>query len=290
MLEAPAAAYDRAGVTHNDQCVQTTAGGRAVVRDLEGNQLQTAGGPLTDPPEAAETCSRQPGVRLEGIEALSSHGMTMYYTWPLEHGGQSPGFIAAGELASAPALNGADAAGNGAPAPPAPGEPAYAITPQDIAHEQRYEGPTHPGPTHRGPTHPGPTHPGSGSWYTYSVYGRPVGGARFALMTWSWIDVAGGGIARAAVAEGELFHPSNVEPITLATSAGAGQPANGAVTARYGYVEDDVQRVYGWMVSSHTFGETCFDHMAYVGGGPALPATLCPEGMLRDSIGDAPSL
>jgi hypothetical protein len=148
----------------------------------------------------------------------------------------------------------------------------YAIAPQDIAHEQRYQG------------------PGGGLWYTYSVYGRPVGGARFALMTWSWVDVVGGGIARAAVSQGERFHPADVSPISLDTSAGEGQPTNGEVTARYGYVWDGVQRVYGWMVASHTFGETCFDHMAYAGGGPPLAGTLCPEGMLRDSIGDAPML
>ncbi len=256
--------YDKPGVRHNEQCVQSPADKRVLVRDLEGQALETYGGALSDPMQLGETCSRQAGVRLEGIESLSSHGITMYYTWPLEAGQQSPGLIAAGELASPPTLDAGDAAGNGAPAPPAPGAPAYAITPQDVAHEQRYQG--------------------GSRWYTYSVYGRPVGGARFALMTWSWIDVRGGGIARAALAEGELFYPADVAPITLDTSAGAGQPANGTVTARYGYAWDGGARVYGWMVTSHTFGATCFDHMAYVGGGPSLAGTLCPEGMLRDSI------
>jgi len=106
-------------------------------------------------------------------------------------------------------------------------------------------------------------------------------------MTWSWIDVRGGGIARAALAEGELFYPADVAPITLDTSAGAGQPANGMVTARYGYAWDGRARIYGWMVTRHTFAGTCFDHMAYVGGGPALAGTLCSEGMLRDSIENA---
>jgi len=268
--DAPAAAYDKPGVRHNEQCVQSTDGKRVVLRDLEGDPLETYGGALSDPMQLGETCAREAGIRLEGIESLSRPGIAMYYTWPLEAGQQAPGFIAAGELASQPALDAADAAANGAPAPPAPGEPAYALTPQDIAHEQRYEG--------------------GRRWYTYSVYGRPVGGARFALMTWSWIDVRGGGIARAALAQGELFYPADVAPITLHTSAGEGQPANGTVTARYGYAWDGVERIYGWMVSSHTFGETCFDHMAYVGGGPALAGTLCPEGMLRDSIANVPPL
>jgi len=282
--ELPSALYDKPGVIHNEQCVHSTDDQPVPVRDLEGNPLETYGGAVSDPMQQGETCALAPGVRLEGIESLSGGGLAMYYSWPLEGGLQFPGFIAAGELASQPALDPADAAGNGAPAPPAPGEPVYAIVPQDIAHEQRYEGPAGT------PARRRRARPGAGRWYTYSVYGRPVGGARFALMTWSWVDVSGGGIARAAVSQGELFHPADVSPISLYTSAGAGQPANGEVTARYGYVWDGVQRVYGWMVVSHTFGETCFDHMAYAGGGPPLAGTLCPEGMLRDSIEDVPLL
>lgn len=72
---------------------------------------------------------------------------------------------------------------------------------------------------------------------------------------------------------------------TLASVIG-GLPANGSVTARYGYVSNGSERLYGWMVSSHTFEGMCFDHMAYAGGGPPLAGTLCPADALSDSIGD----
>lgn len=266
--EAPARLYDRPGVSHNSQCLQTVAGASVPVRDLQGHQLQTAAGPVVDPPEARETCAARAGVRLEGIEAVRAGALTLYYSWPFEGGAQASGFIAAGQLVGAPSLVAADAAGNGAPAPAAVGEPLYAIAPEDIASVQRYRG------------------PGGGRWYTYSVYGRPLGAAAFALMSWSWVDVLGGGIARAAVSEGELFHPARVQAITLASAPAEGAPPDGSVTARYGFVQTGSERLYGWMVSSHTFEGLCYDNMAYAGGGPPLAATLCPEGALADSIGD----
>jgi hypothetical protein len=267
LAPAPASLYDKPGVRHNEQCLPTLGGASVLVRGLEGEQLRTLAGPVSEPPEARETCAAGAGVRLEGIEAVTAGSLRMYYSWPLEGGQQASGFIAGSELAGAPLLEAAAAAGNGQPAPAAPGEPVYAVRPEDIASVQRYAGPS------------------TGDWYTYSVYGRPLGGAAFALMTWSWIGVAGGGIARAAVPEGALFHPSDVQPITLASAPG-GLPANGSVTARYGYVSNGSERLYGWMVSSHTFEGMCFDHMAYAGGGPPLAGTLCPADALSDSIGD----
>jgi hypothetical protein len=227
-------------------------------------------GPLADPPERGETCVA-PGIRLQGIEAVATKTMTMYYSWPLEGGGQVPGFIAAGELAVAPAVNASGAAGNGTPAPPSVGEPAYAVAPEDIASEQRYQGPL------------------TEHWYTYSVYGRSVGAARFALLMWSWIDVGGGGIARAAVAEGERFYPADVQPITTVSSSGAGQPTNGTVTVRYGYVFSGVEKLYGWMVTNHTFDGICYDHLIYAGGGAPLAGTLCPSASAGAAVGDSPT-
>jgi hypothetical protein len=269
--EAPASVYDRAGVTHDEQCVRPAVA-RVAVRDVAGTQLQTQAGPVSERGEAREACATAAGVRMEGIEATRAGAMTMYYSWPLEGGGQAAGFVAASELAWAPRVDGAAAAGNGVAAPSAAGQPEYAVTPQDIAFEQRYEGPS------------------TGRWYTYSVYGRPLGGARFALLSWSWVDVRGGGIARAAVAEGQRFYPADVQPITLTSAPGAGRPGNGTVTVRYGYVWSGSEREYGWMVTSHTFRGLCFDHMTYVGGGAALAGMLCPQGALRDAIADVSPL
>lgn len=225
--EEPSSTYDKAGVEHNEQCIKTTSGKRVVVRGVNGKQLHAAAGALTDPPEKTETCKSAAGVRIQGIEAVKAGGMTMYYTWPFEKGEQSPGFVAASELESSPSVNIAYAHGNGASAPLG-AEPYYKIAPAKIETEQGYKG--------------------GETWYTYSVYGEPVGGAKFALMTWSWINVSGGGIARAAVEEGESFYAANVRPITENSYNKAGA-ADGTVTARYGMVnsgEKLVSRLSGF--------------------------------------------
>ncbi len=284
MLGAPAAraqglsaaAYDRSGMTHNIQCIATRGGRPVAVRDVEGAPLQALGDghplQLADPPlhRLAEAGSRR-CIRIQALEALNAAGLRMYYTWPLEPDevapgspAQYPGLVAASELAETPTLDTALARAYGRPAPAAPGEPAYVITPADMnAPEQLYRGPS------------------SGRLYSYSPYGRDVGGARFALLTWTWIDADGGGIARAAVAEGERFYPSDVEPIEQRSVAADGHTVNGEVTARYGYVAHGGERTYGWMVTSHVVllaaGARCIDQMRYAGGGPALARMLCPE-------------
>jgi hypothetical protein len=270
-------AYDRAGVSHNEQCVKTTEDRSVVVRDVEGNQLQTSAGPVTDPPEQAEICSDGAGIRFQGIESVSAKGMTMYYTWPFGGGGQAPGFVWVNELTSVPTVHLRYAKSNGATAPPAPGEPVYWITPTTISHEMCY---SNVSAENKIPSD-------CGAWYEYAPYGEPISGARFTLMTWSWIDVSGGGIARAAVAEGELFYPANVQPISLPSTSGENRPENGRVTVRYGYVPNGTEKVYGWMVTSHVFDGVCHNHMAYAGGGAPLSATLCP-GQPEATAGSGP--
>ena len=270
------AAYDRSGMTHNIQCIATNGDRPVAVRDVEGEPLRVlAGGrsqQLADPPLHALA---EPGgrrcIRIQGLEALDASGLRMYYTWPFEPdevargaAAQYPGLVAASELAEAPALDRGLARAYGRPAPAAPGEPAYVIAPADMnAPEQLYHGPS------------------SGRLYSYSPYGKDVGGAQFALLTWTWIDAAGGGIARAAVAEGERFYPADVEPIEQHSVAADGHTVNGEVIARYGYVAHGSERTYGWMATSHVVllaGETrCVDQMRYAGGGPALAGTLCAE-------------
>jgi len=264
--EASSQIYDKAGVSHNEQCIKTAGHESVVVRDVQGNQAQASAGPVTDPPEQTETCSDGAGIRFQGIESVSAKGMTMYYTWPFGGGKQAPGFVWVNELSSLPTVSMEYAQGNGTTAPPALGEPAYEITPATISHAMCYQGVSI---SNKGPSD-------CGTWYEYAPYGEPVGGAKFALMTWSWIDVSGGGIARAAVAKGELFYPADVKPISLPSTSGENQPENGRVTVRYGYVFNGSEKLYGWMVTSHIFNGVCYNHMTYAGGGPPLSATLCP--------------
>jgi hypothetical protein len=271
--EEAASVYNKEGVKHNEQCF-APAGKSVVVRGVNGNQLQAAGGPVTEPPEEKETCSGKAGIRIEGIEATKAQGMTMYYTWPLEHGNQSAGFVSSSELnehelASKLSLKSGDAAGNGAAAGRVPGEPYYKITPAQIEKSQEYKG--------------------GNTWYTYSVYGLPIGGARFAMMTWSWINVNEGGIARAVAEEGESFYPGNVEPITTHSHGGENEPENGTVTVRYGYLNSGEKLVWGWMVTSHTYEGVCSNNMSYAGGATPLPGTLCPGVSTGEATGKTPT-
>lgn len=263
--EEEASVYDKGGVKHNEQCINPSVT-EVILRDVKGNQLTSSNlGALKERRAAPEKCAKESrgGVQVDGIEAISASAGSMYYSWPGQEApsGQYEGFIAASELEKAPNLNSEDGAGNGkAPSSgDAPGSPEYVITPTDISKEQHYKGIS----TER--------------LYLYAPYGKPVSGANFALMTWSWVNVSGGGIARAAVAAGDRFYPSNVKPITMTTYNAAGEAQNGSVTARYGRVSTGSPKsIYGWMVTSHTFGESCYNHMEYVGGGPVLAHTLCP--------------
>jgi hypothetical protein len=272
-----AAAYDRDGVAHNIECIATRNGGPVPVRNVEGEPLSVLQGgarlQLSDPPLHLLAAPRaRPCIRIQAIEAIDSRGMKLFYTWPFEPSEvatgapqQYPGLVWGGELAAEPELDSPDGERYGLPAPAAPGEPAYAVTPADIdIPEQMYRGPS------------------TGAFYSFSPYGKDVGGAQFALLSWTWVDAAGGGIGRAAVSEGERFYPANVKPIVLASVASDHSSDNGSVTARYGYVRHGAQRTYGWMAMSHVVlvnGEArCIDQMEYAGGGPALADALCPPG------------
>jgi hypothetical protein len=256
----PASSYDRPGATHNTQCVPTKSDAAVAVRDAEGRQLVNDHGAVTSTPEQREACAaaRVSGLQLDGLEAVSAGGAEAFYSWPGDPvRSQSEGFIAASELAGRPLLDAQDEAENGRPAPDAPGSPVYRITPIAFDNAQEYFGEA------------------SGRWYAYDPYGLSTGGARYALMTWSWVDVAGGGIGRATVAEGAQFFPSDVEPIETTTYGGSLERPNGSVTARYGRIATGAGPLYGWMVMSHTDEGSCVDHMAYAGGGPPLPHALC---------------
>jgi hypothetical protein len=272
--ERPAGAYDRDGVSHNIQCIPTRDDRAVVLRDVEGEPLTAIRDgsevQLSDQPlRALARPGARPCLRIQAIEAVVANGMSMYYTWPFEPQevaagapAQYPGLVRGAELAARPVLDSGETRSYGLAAPAAPGSPAYVVTPQDInVPQQLYAGPS------------------TGRYYSYSPYGKDVGGARFALMTWTWIDADGGGIARLPVAAGELFYPANVAPIDLQSVAADEHTPNGSVDARYGYVRHGAERSYGWMVTSHVVGsegqERCVDQMEYAGGGPALAGTLC---------------
>jgi hypothetical protein len=264
---------DWPGATHaNDQCVELEQN-KAVLRDIEGNPLRNSeSSEITITPNTkSETCkaSGKNGVQITGIESIETgSGLTLYYSWSgLSNISQESGFIAASELETTPTSVRADSGKgadtgelNGEPAPLPAGEPRYRIVSAAIPLAQGYFG--------------------GNTWYTYAPYGLPgCCDSHFSLMTWSWIDVSGGGITRANVAEGAYFYPSTV-PFKRLTSANTKHEPNGEVTAVYGEVSSGGETVWGWMVARASYyipgaESGCHNHMQYVGGGSPVAGLLC---------------
>ena len=221
--EGSPSAYDRPGMSHEIQCIASRDGAPVVLRSIEARQLTAVQAgrriALSEPPlQPQAQPDSGPCVRIQAIEPLQAQGMRMYYTWPFEPGEvargaapQYPGLVWQGELARPPRLESAEAAEYGQPAPSAPGEPEYRVTPADINDPQQL---------YRGPS--------TGALYSFSPYGKDVGGAEFALLSWTWVDVDGGGIARAAVSGGNCSTPPTSRRSCRTASRRAGRRSTAA--------------------------------------------------------------
>jgi len=101
----------------------------------------------------------------------------------------------------------------------------------------------------------------------YAIYGSPstdLGpaadrsrGIRYTMLTWSWINVHGGGVARALVRNGERFRRClDVPAIRLASVRDAQTKTHtGWVEAAYGAIPaGHEQLLYGWLISAHRHG------------------------------------
>jgi hypothetical protein len=101
----------------------------------------------------------------------------------------------------------------------------------------------------------------------YAIYGDPsedlgtpedrARGVKYSMLTWSWINTRGGGVARALLHDGEEFYLcTDVPRIQLASVAEAEKKTpTGWVTAVYGAVRaGDGSWLYGWAVSAHQHG------------------------------------
>ena len=98
----------------------------------------------------------------------------------------------------------------------------------------------------------------------YAIYGDPsedlgtpadrARGVKYSMLTWSWINVRGGGVARALLYDGEAFYPCSDVPVIQLTSVADAQSKTptGWVAAVYGAVRaGDGSWLYGWTVSAH---------------------------------------
>ncbi|HEX6535323.1 MAG TPA: hypothetical protein VF041_12070 [Gemmatimonadaceae bacterium] len=100
----------------------------------------------------------------------------------------------------------------------------------------------------------------------YAIYGSPAEdlgpaadrarGVKYTMLTWSWINVRGGGVARALIEDGASFYPcTDVPPIRLASVSDARtRTITGWVEAVYGAIRSGDGWLYGWIVSAHRHG------------------------------------
>jgi len=110
----------------------------------------------------------------------------------------------------------------------------------------------------------------------YAIYGDPsedLGpgadrerGVKYTMLTWSWINTRGGGVARALVPDGARFYRcTDVPVITLTSVADAEHKTpTGWVEARYGAIRaGDGAWLYGWLVARHLHAadRTIVDHL-----------------------------
>jgi len=101
----------------------------------------------------------------------------------------------------------------------------------------------------------------------YAIYGDPpeslgppsdrARGVKYTLLDWSWINVRGGGVARALIRNGDRFYRcADVPPILLSSVAEAQtKTPTGWVEAVYGAIHTgDGGWLYGWTVYAHRHG------------------------------------
>jgi hypothetical protein len=108
----------------------------------------------------------------------------------------------------------------------------------------------------------------------YAIYGDPsedLGtpadrrrGIRYTMLTWSWINTRGGGVARALVKDGAEFRRCKDVPAIRLTSVAdaATQAPTGWVEAQYGAIRSGERWLYGWIVAEHRHGgEMVVEHL-----------------------------
>jgi hypothetical protein len=166
--------------------------------------------------------------------------------------GELPASALAGDLPAPWPSSG----GRGAPCRLAD-EPAYEARVRSIPSEMKYK-------------RPQDVPSGNTSGATFMHYGDPgadQGDRRdihYSYLTWSWVNVSGGGMVRTLIAPGAVMRACDVAPITMSSWDKQGA-VNGRVTARYVRIVAGNCPLYGWVAWTHElFGD---------GVGPVAHAT-----------------
>ena len=89
-------------------------------------------------------------------------------------------------------------------------------------------------------------------------YGDPAAGQgkrgdiHYSVLCWSWLNARGGGMVRALVRDGQVFHRCDVKAITFGSWNKAGE-TNGEVVAVYGKTLQGNDWLFGWVIHSHRY-------------------------------------
>lgn len=111
-----------------------------------------------------------------------------------------------------------------------------------------------------------PNHPGDVN--VVSQYAVSPVDAHYAYLSWSttWDSqhkrpLHGGGIVRSLVEDGTTFHAAKVNDVVMPAFSSDKKPI-GKITWSYGFVRQNGERVFGWMIKSHQrTGEAAVTHL-----------------------------
>ena len=187
-------------------------------------------------------------VRLDYHEAIPSpRGSLVFHRGGLgyvDRANVKYGALATSDLAQPLPNPTPSGGGRGAACELAP-EPAYLATIRSVPPRMKYK-------------RPQDIPSGNNSGASFLHYGDPASdqGDRhdihYSYLTWSFVNVRGGGMVRALIAPGKIVRTCDVEPVTMDSYDKNGD-VNGTVTARYVRITVGSCPLYGWMMWSHDY-------------------------------------
>jgi hypothetical protein len=270
----PASTYDTPGQRHNDKCVRLARGLTAInLRYLSGAQT---GFQLSNALAFSDGSCATGQVRLDLHEVVRVPTTAGTYDPSLRpheqlvfHRGGSGyadaqnvryGQLAVSQLSGKLPKPVPSGGNRGAACPIALGSP-YRVSVQPIPEEMKYKSPKAAGGSNAGASylHYGDPAAQQGDQNPQKYSADPTDQIDYSTLTWSWIDVAGGGHNRILLAPGQVVKLCDVEPIDYPSWAPGSDPAsdgviNGWVEARYVQTRlDDGPPLYGWMAWKHHY-------------------------------------
>jgi hypothetical protein len=297
----PASKYDTSGQRHNDVCVKFRSG----LSSIDLRYLSGLGTGFYLPTMLTGACPEPGQIRLDLHEIVHVPSTTPDPEGVLKDGlvfhrggngyddaqNVRYGQLAKSELVDPSGQPLPDSVSDPYPPPGHNGAPckrvqstSYKVSVQPIPQEMKYKSPKAAGGSNAGASylHYGDpaaqqgdqnlNEPPTSSPYPQK-YSRSTTTIHYSTLTWSWIDVAGGGHNRILLAPAQDIRLCNVQPIDYPSWAPGSDPnsdgqVNGRVTARYVQTHvDDGPALYGWMVWSHQYYYD--DSGNYIG--PAAP-------------------